>query len=120
MPTQPPRLHPNAAEIYRQKVAELEVSLNAPEIRLEASEALRTLIDGIILTPDVSAPDGMRAELYGDLAEILVLASEPEPLRRCVGGARGKNPRSRYVPEGLLSVVAGTCNHRELTLSTYC
>ena len=65
------------------------------------------MIDGISLTPDVSAPDGMRAALYGDLAEILVLASDPEPLRRCVGGARVKNPRSRYVPEGLLSVVAG-------------
>ena len=65
------RLHPNAAEIYRAKVARLEESLNAPEIRLEAAEALRSLISRIVLTPDATAPDGLVAELHGDLATIL-------------------------------------------------
>jgi site-specific DNA recombinase len=32
------RLHPNAAEIYRAKVANLEASLNTPEIKAEASD----------------------------------------------------------------------------------
>ena len=41
------RLHPNAADIYRAKVAGLEASLNAPEIRAEASDALRALIERV-------------------------------------------------------------------------
>ncbi len=105
----PARLHPNAADLYRAKVADLETSLNAPEIRLEAAEALRGLIERIVLTPDPAAPDGMAAELYGDLAEILLLASDPEGARRRVrGGAQTKNPQGTSVPGGLLSVVAGT------------
>jgi site-specific DNA recombinase len=57
------RLHPNAADIYRAKVADLESSLNGPEIRAEASDALRAPIDRVVLTPDADAPDGLRAEL---------------------------------------------------------
>ena len=106
-PVAPPRLHPNAAEIYRAKVAELEASLTAPEIMVEASEALRTLIEKVALTPDAAAPDGMRAELYGDLAEILVLASEAGTLRSRMRGGQRKIPQRTAVPGGLLSVVAG-------------
>jgi hypothetical protein len=40
------------------KVADLEASLNAPEIRAEASDALRALIEPVVLTPDADAPDG--------------------------------------------------------------
>jgi site-specific DNA recombinase len=39
--TEPPsvvRLHPNAAEIYRRKVAELELALNDDSIKVEAAE----------------------------------------------------------------------------------
>ncbi|MCW3477931.1 hypothetical protein OL599_25675, partial [Rhodovastum sp. RN2-1] len=61
----PVRLHPNAASLYAAKVAELEVSLNAPEIRDEAAEALRSLIERVALTPDPTAPDGLAAELHG-------------------------------------------------------
>ena len=42
-PAAPVRLHPQAAEIYRRKVAALEQCLNAPDIRHEAGEALRHL-----------------------------------------------------------------------------
>ncbi len=112
-PAQPTNLHPNAAELYRAKVADLETSLNAPEIRLEVAEALRGLIEKIVLTPDADAPDGMAAELFGDLAEILLLASDPGGARRRVrGGVQTKNPRGTSVPGGLLSVVAGTRNTR--------
>ena len=106
-PVEPPRLHPKAAEIYRGKVAELEASLNSPEIMVEASEVLRTLIEKVALTPDPAAPDGMRAELYGDLAEILVLASEPGKLPSRMRGGQSKIPQRTAVPGGLLSVVAG-------------
>ena len=71
------RLHPNAAAIYRAKVADLETSLSAPDIKLEASEALRALIDQVMLTPDTASPDALRVELQGDLATILLLASAP-------------------------------------------
>ena len=37
----------------------------------EATEVLRQLIDRIVLTPDVSALDGLAVELHGDLATIL-------------------------------------------------
>ena len=36
------RLHPNAAAIYAAQVAELEASLNAPEVRAEAADMLRS------------------------------------------------------------------------------
>jgi hypothetical protein len=40
-PAPPPRLSARSAEIYKEKVAGLEVSLNDPSIRHEAAEALR-------------------------------------------------------------------------------
>jgi site-specific DNA recombinase len=108
-PAQPIKLHPNAAELYRAKVADLGTALNAPDIRLEAAEALQGLIEQVVLTPDATAPDGMAAELFGDLAEILLLASDPDGARRRVrGGVPTKNPRGTSVPGGILSVVAGT------------
>ena len=110
-------LHPNAAAIYREKVQNLAESLNAPEIKLEAAEILRTLIEKVIVTPDPDAPDGMAAELYGDLAEILVLASEPAALKRRVRGEQTKNPQRTDVRGGVLSVVAGTRSQLNLLLS---
>jgi len=114
-PAPPVRLHPQAAEIYRRKVAELEHSLNAPEIRHEAGEALRQLIEKVVLTPDATAPDGLAATLHGDLAVILTLAMAPERDRRPPPG-EGATPPGTAVSGSLLSVVAGTCNLRQLTL----
>ena len=47
-----PLLHPEMAEIYRQKITALARALEHPETRTEASEAPRGLIDAIVLTPD--------------------------------------------------------------------
>lgn len=47
-----------------------EVALNDPLIRAEAAEALRSLINTIVLTPDAGVPDGLSAELQGELATI--------------------------------------------------
>jgi len=44
----PPLLHPEMAELYRQKVTALAQALENPETRTEASEALRGLIDAIV------------------------------------------------------------------------
>jgi site-specific DNA recombinase len=42
-----PRLHPNLAELYRQKVINLAESLNQEDTRLEAAECIRELIEEI-------------------------------------------------------------------------
>ena len=46
-----PRLHPELAEIYRQKVDALHAELNRPELRAETVEILRGLIEEIRLVP---------------------------------------------------------------------
>ena len=64
----PPLLHPEMADLYRQKVTTLAQALEQPETRTEATEALRGLIDAIILTPT----DGeLKIELKGNLAAML-------------------------------------------------
>src|SRR3954467_8590007 len=64
----PPRLHPEMAGLYRQKVTALAEALKHPETRTEASEALRGLIDAIVMTP---ADGALRIELKGNLAAML-------------------------------------------------
>jgi DNA invertase Pin-like site-specific DNA recombinase len=101
--TEPPsviRLHPNAAEIYRCKVAELELALNDDSIKAEAAEILRALIDRVVLIPTEAAPDGIDAQLYGELATVLAL-SDPDKQKLPAAWAVGSQ----------LSVVAGARNH---------
>jgi DNA invertase Pin-like site-specific DNA recombinase len=101
------RLHPNAAALYAVKVANLQASLNDEPIRSEAAEALGKLIEKVVLTPDEAAPDGLRAELHGDLAMILVLATSAAEGTKLSGVSGSKSSQSRSVPGSLLSVVAG-------------
>jgi len=56
------------AELYRQKVTTLAQALEHPETRTEAREALRGLIDAIVMTP---AEGALRIELKGNLAAML-------------------------------------------------
>ena len=66
-----PRLHPGLAEIYRQKVAALHEAL-AAEGGLEVQEAIRALVEAIVLVPN----DGqLVVEVKGDLAAILALGT---------------------------------------------
>ena len=76
-----PRLHPNLAEITRRKVADLHRSLDRPEVRTEAAEALRALIDEIRFIP---ASGALGIQLVGDLATILNLANR-RPGRKPAG-----------------------------------
>ena len=62
------QLHPNAAEIYRRKVAELERALNDEAIKANAAEILRSLIDRVVLTPRRTLRMALDAQLYSDLA----------------------------------------------------
>ncbi|MGH6792665.1 MAG: recombinase family protein [Methyloceanibacter sp.] len=67
-----PRLHPNLAELYRQKVTNLAEALNADQTRLQAGECLRELIEEIRLVPHNGR---LRIELYGELASLINLAN---------------------------------------------
>ena len=67
-----PLLHPEMAGLYRQKVTALAQALEHPETRTEASEALRGLIDAIVLTPNQG---DLQIELKGNLAAMLGAAT---------------------------------------------
>ena len=91
----PLRLHPSLSEVYRRKVEHLEEALNDEGIKAEAVEILRSLIDKIVLSP---YGGGIKAELYGDLAEILAFCDEDGRKKRLPGPDE---------PGSQLSVVAG-------------
>jgi len=92
-PAKAVRLHPNLAQIYRDKVARLHEELNRPELREEASAAIRSLIEEVRLVP---VEGKLEIELAGALAGILALASN--------------NPRR--TGRGLqVTLVAGARNH---------
>ncbi len=91
--------------MYRQRVAALQDALHAPSSRDEAFDAIRALIDEIRLVPDAGK---LRIEIKGELAGILELCRE----------ANSKKPGGLSTT-GLveqIKMVAGTRNHRQLTL----
>ena len=68
----PPLLHPSLAQIYRERIGALSDALSRSDTRVEAAEAIRTLVSTIELTPD----DGKLAiGLRGDLAAMLAFAA---------------------------------------------
>ena len=67
----PPLLHPNLAVLYREKVTTLAAALEQPETRREAADALRGLVDAIVLNP---VENELRIELKGNLAAMLSAA----------------------------------------------
>jgi site-specific DNA recombinase len=85
-----PRLQPNLAELYRQRVAELTRLLEQDDATA-AREMVRALIEAIHLIPEGGA---LRVEVRGELGAILRLAE-------C---ARNAKSPSAYVPEGLVWV----------------
>ena len=75
-----PLLHPNLAELYRQKLAELHKALEHPTHAAEAVEKIRALIDAIVLTPEEGK---LRVDLIGALSGILSVAQKGQrPVRR--------------------------------------
>jgi site-specific DNA recombinase len=71
----PPALHPGLADVYRRKVAELEMVLDNPAWRTEAALVLRGLVDRVVLRPGEKRGE-VRAELHGVLACLLSLEQE--------------------------------------------
>ena len=68
----PPLLHPNMAEVYRQRIAALHERLQSEETKAEAANILRGLVDQITLQPD---GNGLAIVLRGDLAAMLSFAA---------------------------------------------
>jgi hypothetical protein len=84
-----PLLHPNLAEIYRQRIERLHAALRDGGTRGEAFELIRSLIDEIRLVPE----DGkLRVELRGELAGVLVLAADTKsPATKTPPGLQSKS-----------------------------
>ena len=68
---EPVRLHPNMAEVYRKKVDQLAKLLEGEDDKEEAFEAIRALIDRIVLSPEHGQ---LKVDLYGEIAAILMLS----------------------------------------------
>ena len=97
-PASLPRLHPNLAQIYHDKVARLTAALNEESNRAEAAEAIRALIEEVRLVPN----DGnLRIELFGELAALINLTNELPRSKETgvqvtlVAGARSQRFRTR-------------------------
>ncbi|WP_085885898.1 recombinase family protein [Oceanibacterium hippocampi] len=73
-PAKSPRFHPNLSKLYAEKVAALQASLGAPELRDEATTILRSLIETVVLRRD---GEGLEVALSGDLVAMLDLAGDP-------------------------------------------
>ena len=99
-----PLIHPNLAEVYRQRVAQLHDALQNPATRDEAFTLIRSLIDEIRLVPENGE---LRIELRGALAGILGLAADSKK----PGGLTAAGLAAQ------IKVVAGARNCLDLLLS---
>src|SRR5215207_9017957 len=72
-PEMPELLHPRMSDVYREKVGSLCLALESEESRTGAREAIRALIEAILLEPD---GDRLNITLKGDLAGMLSAARD--------------------------------------------
>ncbi|MDO5622616.1 MAG: hypothetical protein Q4G24_14240 [Paracoccus sp. (in: a-proteobacteria)] len=101
IPENKPALLPVASGIYAKKVAQLTEALNHPAERQQASEALRMLIEKIVLTPGPERGE-IYATLHGELGQILSWTE-----RQAIGAATKTNTPGGTRSGVLVSVVAG-------------
>ena len=102
-PTTPVRLHPNLAQVYRRQVEQLQQALDHPEIRDEAVQVLRGLIEHVSIGP---ADKGLEIEIVGEIAKMVELGIGPN--------AKQANLDERLTRS--VKVVAGARNQRYLHL----
>jgi len=87
-PPPAPLLHPNLAEVYRRKVADLQAALADPNTQTEALEILRGLIECVVLHP---AETGFEIELVGEIAAMVDLGAQ----------AKAAGPKGSAVSNGM-------------------
>ena len=90
-----------ASAVYAKKVEALAAALNVPEARAGAAEALRMLIEKIVLTPGPERGE-LHAALYGDLGTILNWVER----QAAAGATKGNTPGAERTGVSV-SVVAG-------------
>ena len=95
-------IHPNLPDLYRRKVAELCRVLDDEATRPQAVEIIRSLIEKIEIRPGQERGH-CEVILVGALAQILAFAQQ-------------KTTAASSGDGGTFLMVAGACNHRELTL----
>ena len=72
-PEMPELLHPRMSDVYREKVGSLCLALEREESHTGAREAIRALIEAIVLEPD---EERLKIALKGDLAGMLSAARD--------------------------------------------
>jgi hypothetical protein len=95
-------IHPNLPDLYRRKVARLQRLLDDEAMRPQAVEIIRSLIDRIEVHPGQERGH-CEVVIVGALAQILAFAQQ-------------KTTAASSGDGGTFLMVAGACNHRELTL----
>ncbi|HSR72656.1 MAG TPA: hypothetical protein VLL72_09780 [Kiloniellales bacterium] len=93
-----PRIHPNLAEVYRRKVADLHEALADPACRDEALNILRGLIERVVMHPKEK---GFEIELIGQIARIVEISLDRGATKKAVLDARTACS---------VRVVTGSCN----------
>lgn len=84
VPQDVPDVHPGIAEIYKRKVASLVETLGDPDMRLDASSDIRSLVGKIVLHPGDKRGE-VHATLHGSLMGILDFVNDnPQPGHRRV------------------------------------
>ncbi len=112
VPDDTPDLLPSASAIYARKVAILTKALNRPDERPQAAEALRMLIEKIVLTPGPKR-DEILATLHGELRTILEWTE-----RQAIGKGRKNDTPGAGLTGVSVSVVAGKRHTRSLRNET--
>jgi site-specific DNA recombinase len=100
--TDTPDILPSVAQLYAKKVAHLTEALNRPEDRAEAAQALRGLIERIVVRPGAKRGQ-IDATLHGELGTILSWTAG----RGNDTGAQTKTPAASSATGVSVSVVAG-------------
>lgn len=111
-------LHPNLADLYRGKVAELSQTLADPDVRTPALEIIRGLIERVTVRMDTSR--AVMLELEGAITAMIGLA-QPGAERlidqssvKVVAGA-GFN---HYLRPAQVMMVAGSAHHQYLRFAS--
>jgi site-specific DNA recombinase len=88
LPEPVPALYPNLPELYRRKVEVLEAALRGPATAAAAAEALRGLIEAILIFPGARRGE-VSVELRGDLAAFTRLDEGGDAARPAGNGRSG-------------------------------
>jgi site-specific DNA recombinase len=75
-PPSPIRLHPQLADAYRHRVANLARHLNSQDDRTEALDIVRSLIERVAVKP--AEGSAIEIEIVGELASMVEVALAPE------------------------------------------